>query len=52
MTERYETENKDIEVDGLKKEVNLYVTFKDFGNIYKTLTFKQVEDIYKEIHSE
>jgi hypothetical protein len=47
--ERYEAEDDDIEVDKVNGEVNILVTSNEFGNVYVTLTFKQVLEIVKDL---
>jgi hypothetical protein len=45
MSEWYDPEDSDIEIDRDKKEVDIYVTNNQFGSIYITLTFEQIKDI-------
>jgi len=54
MSEWYEAKDEDIEVkerlvaDG---EVYIYVKQNDFGAVYVTLTYKQIDDIHQKIHA-
>ncbi len=45
MSEWYEAKDEDIDLDENSDEVNILVTHNDFGNVYVTLTFEQVEKL-------
>jgi len=45
----YDTEKDDIDIDEHRKEVKIYVTYDNFGGIYKVLTFEQIKKIADEI---
>ena len=49
MSEWYETEPIDIAIDFNNGEVSLYVKQNDFGTVYKTLTFAQVNKLCEDI---
>ena len=49
MSEWYDAESADIDVDKNMREVNILVTGNTSGNVYVTLTFDQVVNLYKEI---
>ena len=49
MSQWYEADSEDIDLDLKNKEVDIYVTANDFGNIYVTLTFNQIKSIYNKI---
>ena len=49
MSEWYEAE--DIDLDTEEKEVNVLVTHNDFGNVYVTITFDKIKELYEKIYS-
>ena len=49
MSEWYDAESADIDVDKNMREVNILVTSNYNGNVYVTITFDQVATLYKEI---
>jgi len=49
MSEWYEPKTEDIKVNHATEEVDIFVKQNDFGAVYATLTFQQVEDIYLEM---
>ena len=49
MSEWYEADSEEIDLDLKSKEVNIYVTANDFGSVYVTLTFNQIKSIYNRI---
>lgn len=46
MSEWYEPKDDDISINHDKKDVGIYVKQDDFGAVYITLTFDQIESIY------
>lgn len=49
MSEWYEPKKEDIDIVEDQKEVHIFVKQNDFGSVYTSLTFEQIEAIYKEI---
>lgn len=49
MSEWYEPKGDDIDIDTNNDEVDIFVTQNDFGNVYITLTFEQIEEIHQRI---
>jgi len=49
MSEWYEAESDNIEINSEKEEVGIFVKQNDFGSVYLTLTFKQIHQITVEI---
>lgn len=45
----YDIHDEDIDVDLDMKEINLLVHNDDMGNVWATLTFDQIKEIYKKI---
>ena len=45
MSEWYEAKDEDIDIDWKESQVDILVTDNDFGNVYVTLTFEQIDDI-------
>ncbi|MCZ6897667.1 MAG: hypothetical protein O7D95_03010 [Betaproteobacteria bacterium] len=48
MSQWFEVSDEDIEIHQKEKEIFLCVTSDDCGNIWATITFAQLERIYKE----
>ena len=51
MSEWYEVVDEDIEIDEMEKEVNFLVTNNKFGNVYATITFKQLNELNEKMKS-
>jgi len=49
MSEWYEAKDDYIDLDFKEKDVDIFVTQNNLGSVYITLTFDQIEDIYKKI---
>ncbi len=47
MSEWYRVDNDDIDVNWDDEDVDILVTYNDFGNVYVSLTFKQIEEIFQ-----
>jgi len=51
MSEWYEAEDDDIDLNTDSEEVNILVKHNDWGNVYVTLTYKQVLMLEDKINS-
>lgn len=49
MSTWYDVDDNDMEIDRKNENVDMLVASNDWGNIYVTLTFKQIENLYKAI---
>ena len=45
MSDWYEAKDEDIELDPEQGEVNILVTNNDFGNVYVTMTWDQLDAV-------
>jgi hypothetical protein len=52
MSEWYDAEDEDIEIDRKAQEVDILVMGNNNGNVYISLTFEQIEMIHKKIEVE
>jgi hypothetical protein len=50
MSEWYEAEVDDIDIDFDGNEVDIFVKQNEFGRVYVSLTFEQIKDICNEIN--
>ena len=49
MSEWIEINTPDIEINPAVEEVNMWIKADNSGNIYATLTFEQIKEIYEKI---
>lgn len=49
MSQWHEAKTDCIDFDLKEKEVNIFVTENDYGNVYVILTFSQIKNLYKTI---
>ena len=49
MSEWYEADNHEIDIDMEDKEVSIFVKANDWGRVYLTLSFDQIRDINAKI---
>jgi len=47
MSEWYQANDEDIELDLDQAEVNIFVLSNDFGNVYVTMTWDQLDEAYR-----
>ena len=52
MSQWFEVPDEDIEVSEKDKEIFLCVTSDDCGNIWATITFDQLENLYNQVFRE
>ena len=51
MSEWYIADIATTDIDWKQKEVDILVTSNNSGNVYVSLTFQQIEDIYNAMQS-
>ena len=51
MSEWNEVESDNVSLEHEQKEVHLWIKQNNFGSVYGTLTFDQIDQIHKEIHT-
>jgi len=49
MSEWYEADKDNLDLDLRRREVDIFVTQNYHGSVYVTLTFDQVKDLYNKI---
>ena len=51
MSEWYEAEDDNIDLDEQRKEVDILVCSNDSGNVYVIVTFDKIKELYEKIKS-